>query len=323
MTLCPMELALIGRYSFLEEVFMTTRLNTGSADELLSKVAQQVAEASKTLGMHITQHDDINTAAAAAAQELAESTIQQAQAALDQSLQHSLAASARQLDASKADLLSQFTAVADAIRVEAAGNRARLQEQHAALLQTMQDAIALAQQQLAAERDRLWEDYRKASENLTREASDNLTRLQQQHRRAAESQRQEAADHLSDLQEQHRRATEAHRQRLTQEHESALDTLLTTGRNERAEQRSEFEQLRSRTVSELNSGLAAALEAGVNANHAAMAEATASLNAEQQRNTDTAIDGINTTWTKFSRILIGATVVSTAVAVAALVVALL
>ena len=316
MTLCPMELALICRYSFLEEVFMTTRLNTGSADELLSKVAQQVAEASKTLGMHITQHDDINTAAVAAAQELAESTIQQAQAALDQSLQHSLAASARQLDASKADLLSQFTAVADAIRVEAAGNLARLQEQHAArleattaqaradcaaLLQTTQDAIALAQQQLAAERDR----------------------LQQQHRRAAESQRQEAADNLSDLQEQHRRATEAHRQRLTQEHESALDTLLTTGRNERAEQRSEFEQLRSRTVSELNSGLAAALEAGVNANHAAMADATASLNAEQQRNTDTAIDGINTTWAKFSRILIGATVVSTAVAVAALVVALL
>ena len=299
---------------------MTTRLNTGSTDELLSKVAQQVAEASKTLGMHITQHDDINTAAA---QELAESTIQQAQAALDQSLQNSLAASARQLDASKADLLSQFTAVADAIRVEAAGNLARLQEQHAALLQTMQDTIALAQQQLAAERDRLWEDYRKASENLTLEACDNLTRQQQQHRRAAESQRQEAADHLSDLQEQHRRATEAHRQRLTQEHESALDTLLTTGRNERAEQRSEFEQLRSRTVSELNSGLAAALEAGVNANHAAMAEATASLNAEQQRNTDTAIDGINTTWTKFSRILIGATVVSTAVAVAALVVALL
>ena len=245
---------------------MTTRLNTGSTDELLSKVAQQVAEASKTLGMHITQHDDINAAAAAAAQELAESTIQQAQAALDQSLQNSLATSAGQLDASKADLLSQFTAAVDAIRVEAAGNLARLQEQReqhaarleattaqaradcAALLQTMQDAIALAQQQFAAERDRLREDYRQASENLAREASDNLIRLQEQHRRAAESHRQEASDHLTHLQEQHQRATEAHRQTLTQEHESALETLLTTGRNERAEQRSEFEQLRSRTV---------------------------------------------------------------------------
>ena len=286
---------------------MTTHSDNGSADELLSRVAQEVAQQSQTLGLHIKQHDNLN----APMQEQVERSIQQAKAALEEASQDSFAAGVQLLEASKAEILDQFRIATEAIHREAASNLTRMEEQHQrqaeqltaaiardravceTLLETMRDAVAAAQEQLAEERSRLHQDYQRAVENLTR------------------------------LQDEHQRAADERRRALSREYESALETSLSANRREREEQRDEFEQLRRRTLAELNAELENALEAGANANKTAMAEAASSLSVEHQRHTDAAIAGINTTWTKFSRILIGASVVSAAAAAVAIVMALL
>ena len=42
---------------------MTTQTDEGNAGEVLSHVVQQVAQQSRTLATHVTEHDDINAAA--------------------------------------------------------------------------------------------------------------------------------------------------------------------------------------------------------------------------------------------------------------------
>lgn len=81
--------------------------------------------------------------------------------------------------------------------------------------------------------------------------------------------------------------------------------------------------MRQQTISDLNTEMATALQTSADNYQSALADATTSLNAEHQRSNDAAISGINTAWTKFTRILIGATCISSAIAVAALVVTLL
>ena len=286
---------------------MTPHPDNGSADELLSRVVQEVAQQSQTLGLHIKQHNDIN----APAQEQVQRSIQEAKTALEEASQDSLAAGAQLLETGKAELLEQFKISTEAIHQEAAANLARMEEQHLhrveqltvaiardravceTLLATMRDAVGAAQEQLAEERSRLLQDYQGAMENLTR------------------------------LQEEHQRAADEQRRVLSREYKTALEASLAANRIEREEQSNEFEQLRGRTLAELSAELENALEAGANANKTALAEATNNLNAEHQRHTYAAIAGIRTTWTRFSRIIIGVSVASAAAAAAAIVMALI
>ncbi|MCY4366222.1 MAG: hypothetical protein OXE17_08375 [Chloroflexi bacterium] len=286
---------------------MTTQSRNGSAEELLSRVVQEVAQQSQTLGLHIKQHDDLN----APAQEQVQRSIQEAKAALEEASQDSFAAGALQLEAGRAEILEQFKIATEAIHREATSNLTRMEEQHRrqaeqltaaiardravceTLLETMRDAVAATQEQLAEERVRLREDYDRAIKNLTR------------------------------LQEELQRNADEQRRTLYREYESALEASLAANRRQREEQSNEFEQLRSRTLAELSAELEGALEAGANANRTAMAEAANGLNVEHQRHTDAAIDGINTAWTKFSRILIGVSVTSAAAAAVAIVMSLI
>ena len=265
---------------------MTSQMTDGRPDELLSSAVQQVSQLSKTLNLHITHHEErIDDV-----QQKANSVIADARAELEQFCQSVLADADARLEAGKAELAAQFADVVAAVRQEAAAYLSRLEENHrqqvAEIAADGEAQLELLRSEIAAGRQQF----------------------------AAERERMETA---------HREAGKSQRQTLTLEHRAALETGLEATRRERAEQQDEYENLRQKTVDELNGQLSQALETGAENYQSALSEATAQLNAEHQRSNDAAVSGINTTWTKFTRILIGVTGISSAVAVAALVVALL
>ena len=180
---------------------------------------------------------------------------------------------------------------------------------------------------------RAQDEYQRAAQSQRQETDDALQHAQDEYQRAAQSQRQETDDALQRAQDEYQRAAQSQRQEtddaqsqrhtLAEEHASALADSIAANRRERDEQRSAYEQIREQTVTSLNAELGQALEDSARNYQSAMTEATENLNAEQQRNTDVAIAGINTRWTKFTRILVGVTAASSATAIAAILVALL
>ncbi len=324
---------------------MTNSTLPAEAGEVLSSAVQQVVQQSRMLGHHITRHEEW----AAEVQKQIGQAFADARDALDQYCQSALAEVNAQAEARKADLLAQFTGSATSVRQEAASNLAQLQETHrqqvtkiasdgAALLESMRSEIAATLERAAAERERIQTDHREEAESQRRT-------LNQEHREALENsletthhQREEQRreyqqlrqDTIADvnlererMQSVHKEAGEAQLRTLSREHREALETSLDVVRREREEQRGEYQQLRQQTVTELNGELSQALESSEANFQTAMSTTTANLNADHQRSNDAAVAGINATWTRFTRILIGVTGVSSAIAVAALVMSLL
>ena len=265
---------------------MTTPTNNGHADEVLSAAVQQVVQQSRILARHVTRHEEW----IAEARQQTDEAIENARISLEQAYQAALTTANAQAEAAKEDLLAQFASAAATIQEEATNNLAQLQESHHQQASKIQaDGAALL-------------------ESLRSEISAARKQF------AAERER---------MQSDYEDATRTQRRTLNQEHSEALENSLETTRRERQEQRDEYQQVRQQTISDLNTDLANALQTSSENYQSAMADTTTSLNAEHQRSNDAAISGINTAWTKFTRILIGATCVSSAIAVAALVLTLL
>ncbi len=265
---------------------MTSPTTNGHADEVLSNAVQQVVQQSRILSLHVTRHDEW----IAQARQQTDRTIENARTALERAHQSALETANAQAEITKADLLAQFASVAATIQQEAAAHLTQIQESHHQQATKIQaDGAALL-------------------ESLRSEIS---------------AARQQIAAERERMQSAHEEAAQAQRRTLNREHNEAMENSLEAMRRDRQEQRDEYQQVRQQTLSDLNTETAKALQTSADNYRSALAEATTSLNAEHQRSNDAAISGINTTWTKFTRILIGATCISSAIAVAALVVALL
>ena len=265
---------------------MTSPITNGPADEVLSSAVQQVVQQSRILALHVTRHEEW----IAEARQQTDQAIEGARISLEQAYQAALTAADTQAEATKADLLAQFASAAATIQQEATTNLVQLQE---------------SQQQQASE------------------IQANGAALLESLRSEISAARQQFAAERERMQCSHEEAAQTQRRTLNREHSEALENSLETTRRERQEQRDEYQKVRHQTISDLNTEMANALQTSADNYQSAMADATASLNAEHQRSNDAAISGINTAWTKFTRILIGATCVSAVIAVAALVVTLL
>ena len=160
---------------------MTTQTDEGNAGEVLSHVVQQVAQQSRTLAMHVTEHDDIN----AAAEERVNKAIQQSQESLEQAHRKALNNASESLDTTGERLLGEFAAAADSIRQEASSSLEQLHQQHQAnatelnaiaarygdegrqLLERVLEILQQARQQTEEDRTRLQETYQAALDHAT------------------------------------------------------------------------------------------------------------------------------------------------------------
>ena len=265
---------------------MTRQTTYGESEELLSSAVRQVSQLSKTLNLHITRHEEWIIDA----QQRVDRAVESARVALEQSYQSARDEADARLEAVKAELVAQFISASATIQQEAAANLTQFQEVH--------------RQQVA----RIAADGEATLELLRAEIA---------------AARQQFDNQRQQMETAHHEAAETQRQTLSREHHAALESGLLATRREREEQRDEYENLRQKTVDDLNSQMTQALETSAENYQSTLSESTASLNAEHQRSNDAAVAGINTAWTKFTRILICVTGVSSAVAIAALVVALL
>ena len=306
---------------------MTTNQNRGNpqeavAEQALTEVARQVAQQSETLHLHITQHADLNTA-----KEQADHDVEQARSALEESLRRTLSES-DQLEQFKeqaaAELRSQVENAVQTIEenyqtamANARENLARLHEEHQQQLrQDYLEALNNALTTIQRERDQQRDEFKRLSEQAVADAKSTLET-------ALEASRKEYQTSLADAVANLTRLHVEREQRLQQDYQKSLDNAFAINRQERDEQRAELENLCEKTVADLTANLERALEASANEHQDAMVKSAESLNAEQQRNNETIVASISTRWTRFSRILIGATVISAAIAITAIVVALL
>ena len=116
---------------------MTTQTDEGNVGEVLSRVVKQVAQQSRTLATHVTEHDDIN-----AAQERADTAIQRSQEALERAHREALDTASKSLDTTGANLLGEFVAAADSIRQEASSSLEQLHQQHQASVSELNNIAA-------------------------------------------------------------------------------------------------------------------------------------------------------------------------------------
>ena len=335
---------------------MTIPTTHGYADEVLSSAVQQVAQQSRVLGHHITGHEEW----IAGVQQRVDQAILAARGTLQQSYQTALSEMDAQTEARKAELLAEFAGATAAVRQEAATNLAHLQETHSqqitkiaadgtALLESVRSEITVALQQMAAERERMQAQHREEGENqrrtLNRQHHETLENSLEVTRQERETQRDEyqrlrqqtAADldlERERMQTAHREAAESQRQVLNREHNESLANSLEATRQERDAQSNEYQLIRQQTVTDFQTSLSAST-AQLNREHqnsndravadfqTSLSEATAQLNREHQSSNEQAVAAVSADRTKFTRILIAVAGVSSAIAIANLVVTLL
>ena len=265
---------------------MTSPTADGGVDEVLSSTVNQVVQQSRIINQHVTRHEEW----LAEVRQQTDQVVEGARVALEQAYESVLATASAQIDVTKADLLARFVSAAEAIQQEATANLVRSREIYQQQATKMQgDGAALL-------------------ESLRSEISVARRHLVEQ--RAL-------------MESAHDEATQTQRRIFGQEYTAALTSSLATVRQERQGQRDDYHRVRRQTISDLNTELSNALQNSVDNYQSALEDSATSLSAEHQRSNDAAISGINTAWTKFTRILVGIVCVSSAIAVAALVVTLL
>ena len=158
---------------------MTTQTDEGNAGEVLSHVVHQVAQQSRTLATHVTEHDDIN----AAAQERVDTAIQRSQEALERAHREALDTASKSLDTTGANLLGEFAAFADGIRQEALSGLEQLRQQHEASVSEL-NAIAA---RYAAEGQQLLERVLEILQQARQQTEEDRTRLQETHQAALDN----------------------------------------------------------------------------------------------------------------------------------------
>ena len=168
---------------------MTTQSENSKANELLSKVAQQQAQGSKTLGLHITQHESFESVT----QERIERAIQQALSAIEQTHQTALANAST-------DLQRRFAAETDS-------GLARLQDHHERAAESQrrilaQELEAATQNALAAYR----REFEESRARIIAEVNESVTQALE----AAAAENQDTLDAVvANLNAEHQRNTDA------------------------------------------------------------------------------------------------------------------
>ena len=180
---------------------MTTQTDEGDAGEVLSHVVQQVAQQSRTLAMHVTEHDNIN----AAAEERVNKAIQQSQESLEQAHRKALNNASESLGTTGERLLGEFAAAADSIRQEASSSLEQLHQQHQAnatelnaiaarygdegrqLLERVLEILQQARQQTEEDRTRLQETHQAALDNAAAELQSQQREQELQYEQALSS----------------------------------------------------------------------------------------------------------------------------------------
>lgn len=249
-----------------------------ATEKLLTSLAQQVAQQSRTTALHIVQHDDIE----ATAQERANAVIDRLRFDLQQAHEAALSRAMEAMTASNnRDLHQNLTNIA-----------ARFNE---------------SLQELIGHHARILQEHVDGLETLARQSAER-------HGQEVEELRAEIRTSRDQAQEHRREMDQAHAARL-----AAVDNTL---RQERNEQEQRYQQVCSDTTAEIKRLLDSALEKNARETERKLEETGAAM-AQQSGDIHNAMTASNARWRRLAIILIGATVTSTALAAAALLMALL
>ena len=213
------------------------------SEEVLAKVASQVAQQSRTLALHVRQHDDIE----AAAQQKADAVIENLRGSLESAHQAAVEGAAGNI---QSELDREFR-------------------------QRMTQSL---------------DEFRTSLGELTREHTSTLKAQLQEIEKAAEA---------------------------------ALSNATETIRNEREEQRAEYQQLRTDTTNTLTELMNTTLEENSRAAKANLEEHSRTVEREQTERTEAALAMAHGERKKYSAITLAGTAAAVAIAVAALAVTIL
>ena len=261
---------------------MTSSKDEQTEREAMSLMARQVAEGSRTLGLHIKQHDDITEEARAWAQEV----ISEGRRLLEEA--HGQATN---------EILQSFRAATDLLRQDAERFSSELRKQgseNAASLKETALQLAKTNEELLQR----MESGIKAAEDAINSGSQSLL---QQH----ETTLAKAASQFQALLEQ-----QADSSRILREEQ---EEELRQGRQRQLEQ---YQQLRDESMQLMKAEMEAALEQAVKANQETLEQVTAKANQENRANTEEAIAAADRRWSRFTKAIIGAAIISSTVAVA-------
>ena len=250
--------------------------------EAMSLMARQVAEGSRTLGLHIKQHDDITEEARVWAQEVISEGRRLLEAAHGQATE---------------GVLQSFRSTADALRQDAERFSNELLKQgteNAVSLQETASNLAKTNQELLQR----FESGVKAAEDAISSGSRSLL---DQHEASLATAASQFQAHLEQQADSNRKLREEQEEELRQERLRHLE---------------QYQQLRDETVELMKAEMEAALERAVKTNHEALEQATAKANQENRANTDEVISAVDRRWSSFTKSVIGAAIISSAVAVA-------
>ena len=213
------------------------------SEEVLAKVASQVAQQSRTLALHVRQHDDIE----AAAQQKADAVIENLRVSLESAHQAAVEGAAGNI---QSELDREFR-------------------------QSMTQAL---------------DEFRTSLGELTRE---------------------------------HTATLKAQLQEIEKTGAAALSNATETIRNEREEQRAEYQQLRTDTTNTLTELMNTTLEENSRATKTNLAEHSRTVEREQTERTEAALAIARGERKKYSAITLAGTAAAVAIAVAALAVTIL
>ena len=261
---------------------MTTSSEQSSERDAMSLMARQVAEGSKTLGLHIKQHDDISEAAQMWAQDV-------------------ITESRRQLEESHKQVVEEavksFNATTELLRQDAERLTAQLGEQGA------RDAASL--RETASKLAETSEELTRRLEAGVRTAENVINRgaelLLEEHTSALGKAAAAAQGQLEQQAENYRKLREEQEEELRQERQRQLE---------------EHRLFREETLGILKSEMESVLEQAAKTNREALEQAGAKVNEDNRANADSAVAAINRSWSSFAKTVMGAAIISSAVAIA-------
>ena len=261
---------------------MTTSSKQASERDAMSLMARQVSEGSKTLGLHIKQHDDISLAAQAWAQDV----ITEGRRQLEEN--HKQVAE---------EAVKSFNAVTEVLRQDAERLTAQLQEQGARDAASLRETASKLAETSEALVRRL-EAGVQAAETAINQGAELLLK---EHTSALESAASAAQGQLEQQAENHRELREQQEEEIRQERQRQLE---------------EFRLLREETLGVLKTEMESALEQAAKTNQEALEQAGAKVNEENRANADSAVAAINRSWSGFVKTVLVAAIISPAVAIA-------
>ena len=261
---------------------MTTSSEQSSERDAMSLMARQVAEGSKTLGLHIKQHDDISEAA----QMWAQDVIAESRRQLEESHKQVVEEAVKSFNATTELLRQDAEHLTSQVREQGAKDAAGLRETASKLAETSADLVLRLEAGV------------KAAETAINRGAELLLK---EHTSALERAASAAQGQLEQQAENHRKLREQQEEELRQERQRQLE---------------EHRLFREETLGILKAEMESALEQASKTNREALEQAGAKVNEDNRANADSAVAAINRSWSGFAKTVIGAAIISSAVAIA-------